>query len=104
MARSRYVILEPDKPHFLTRTVVVCLPVFTLHRNGANGQIGNILLELLVAKLLSYRLKAVVINTVYVQAVLGQIDPHYLHFPSFAMLLHGLPRFIWLTGIANLAH
>ena len=29
MARSRYVILEPDKPHFLTCTVVERLPVFT---------------------------------------------------------------------------
>lgn len=29
MARSRYVILEPDKPHFLTCTVVEWLPVFT---------------------------------------------------------------------------
>ena len=29
MARSRYLILEPDKPHFLTCTVVEWLPVFT---------------------------------------------------------------------------
>jgi REP element-mobilizing transposase RayT len=29
MGRSRYVILEPDKPHFLTYTVVEWLPVFT---------------------------------------------------------------------------
>ena len=29
MARSRYVIQEPDKPHFLTCTVVEWLPVFT---------------------------------------------------------------------------
>jgi len=29
MARSRYIILEPDKPHFLTCTVVEWLPVFT---------------------------------------------------------------------------
>jgi putative transposase len=29
MARSRYVILAPDKPHFLTCTVVEWLPVFT---------------------------------------------------------------------------
>ena len=29
MARSRYQILEPDKPHFLTCTVVEWLPVFT---------------------------------------------------------------------------
>ena len=29
MARSRYVINEPDKPHFLTCTVVEWLPVFT---------------------------------------------------------------------------
>ena len=29
MARSRYVITEPDKPHFLTCTVVEWLPVFT---------------------------------------------------------------------------
>ena len=29
MSRSRYVILEPDKPHFLTGTVVEWLPVFT---------------------------------------------------------------------------
>jgi REP element-mobilizing transposase RayT len=29
MGRSRYVILEPDKPHFLTCTVVEWLPVFT---------------------------------------------------------------------------
>ena len=29
MARSRYVILEPDKPHFLTCTVVEWIPVFT---------------------------------------------------------------------------
>lgn len=29
MARSRYVILEPDKTHFLTCTVVEWLPVFT---------------------------------------------------------------------------
>jgi len=29
MGRSRYVILEPDKPHFLTCTVVESLSVFT---------------------------------------------------------------------------
>ncbi|MBS3963820.1 MAG: transposase [Methylomonas sp.] len=29
MARSRYHITEPDKPHFLTCTVVEWLPVFT---------------------------------------------------------------------------
>jgi REP element-mobilizing transposase RayT len=29
MGRSRYVILDPDKPHFLTCTVVEWLPVFT---------------------------------------------------------------------------
>ena len=29
MSRSRYVILEPDKPHFLTCTVVEWLSVFT---------------------------------------------------------------------------
>jgi REP element-mobilizing transposase RayT len=29
MARSRYVILEPDKPHFLTCTVIEWLAVFT---------------------------------------------------------------------------
>lgn len=29
MARTRYVITEPDKPHFLTCTVVEWLPVFT---------------------------------------------------------------------------
>lgn len=29
MSRSRYVILEPDNPHFLTCTVVEWLPVFT---------------------------------------------------------------------------
>lgn len=29
MARSRYVITEPDRPHFLTCTVVEWLPVFT---------------------------------------------------------------------------
>jgi len=29
MARSRYVITEPDKPHFLTCTVVEWLPVFS---------------------------------------------------------------------------
>ena len=29
MGRSRYVVLEPDKPHFLTCTVVEWLPVFT---------------------------------------------------------------------------
>jgi len=52
----------------------------------------------------TYCLTAVAINTVYLQAVLGQIDPHYLHFRSFAMLPHGSPRFIWLTGIASLAH
>ena len=28
-ARSRYVILEPNKPHFLTCTVLEWLPVFT---------------------------------------------------------------------------
>ncbi len=29
MARSRYRILEADKPHFLTCTVLEWLPVFT---------------------------------------------------------------------------
>ena len=29
MARSRYRILEPEKPHFLTCTVLEWLPVFT---------------------------------------------------------------------------
>ena len=29
MGRSRYVITEPDKPHFLTCTIVDWLPVFT---------------------------------------------------------------------------
>ncbi|MBI5885612.1 MAG: transposase [Deltaproteobacteria bacterium] len=29
MARNRYVITEPDKPHFLTCTVMEWLPVFT---------------------------------------------------------------------------
>jgi len=29
MGRSRYVITEPSKPHFLTCTVVEWLPVFT---------------------------------------------------------------------------
>lgn len=29
MGRSRYIITEPDKPHFLTYTVVEWLPVFT---------------------------------------------------------------------------
>ena len=29
MARTRYVIQEPDKPHFLTCTIVEWLPVFT---------------------------------------------------------------------------
>ncbi len=29
MGRSRYTITEPDKPHFLTYTVVEWLPVFT---------------------------------------------------------------------------
>lgn len=29
MARNRYLITEPDKPHFLTCTVVEWLPVFT---------------------------------------------------------------------------
>jgi len=29
MGRSRYIITEPDKPHFLTCTVVEWLPVFT---------------------------------------------------------------------------
>ena len=29
MARSRYVITEPEKPHFLTCTVVEWLPIFT---------------------------------------------------------------------------
>ena len=29
MARTRYVIQAPDKPHFLTCTVVEWLPVFT---------------------------------------------------------------------------
>ena len=29
MSRSRYVITEADKPHFLTCTVVEWLPVFT---------------------------------------------------------------------------
>jgi len=29
MARSRYIITEPDKPHFLTCTVIEWLPVFS---------------------------------------------------------------------------
>ena len=29
MARSRYLITEADKPHFLTCTIVAWLPVFT---------------------------------------------------------------------------
>ena len=29
MGRSRYTITEPDKPHFMTCTVVEWLPVFT---------------------------------------------------------------------------
>jgi hypothetical protein len=29
MARSRYHFAEPDRPHFLARTVVEWLPVFT---------------------------------------------------------------------------
>jgi hypothetical protein len=29
MGRSRYVITEPDKPHFLNCTVVEWIPVFT---------------------------------------------------------------------------
>ena len=29
MSRSRYVITEPDRPHFLTCTVVEWLPIFT---------------------------------------------------------------------------
>ena len=29
MGRSRYIITEPDKPHFMTCTVVEWLPVFT---------------------------------------------------------------------------
>jgi len=29
MGRSRYLITEPDKPHFLTYTVLEWLPVFT---------------------------------------------------------------------------
>jgi putative transposase len=29
MGRSRYVITEPDAPHFLTCTVVEWLPIFT---------------------------------------------------------------------------
>jgi len=49
MGRSRYVITEPDKPHFLTCTVVEWLCVFTRpdavqtlldswsHQRGANG-------------------------------------------------------------------
>ncbi|MBI5344468.1 MAG: transposase [Deltaproteobacteria bacterium] len=39
MARSRYVITEPDKPHFLTCTVMEWLPVFTC------PETVNILLE-----------------------------------------------------------
>ena len=39
MARSRYVITEPDKPHFLTCTVMKWLPVFT------RPETVNILLE-----------------------------------------------------------
>ncbi len=29
MGRSRYTITEPDQPHFLTRTVLEWLPLFT---------------------------------------------------------------------------
>uniref|UniRef100_UPI003C6DD1FF transposase n=1 Tax=Pseudomonas viridiflava TaxID=33069 RepID=UPI003C6DD1FF len=29
MARSRYTITEPDKPHFLTCTIVEWMPLFT---------------------------------------------------------------------------
>jgi len=29
MGRSRYLITQPDKPHFMTCTVVDWLPVFT---------------------------------------------------------------------------
>ena len=29
MGRSRYVITEPDQPHFMTCTVMEWLPVFT---------------------------------------------------------------------------
>ena len=29
MGRSRYAITEPDKPHFMTCTVMEWLPVFT---------------------------------------------------------------------------
>ena len=29
MGRSRYLITEPDKPHFLTYTVLEWLPIFT---------------------------------------------------------------------------
>ena len=29
MGRSRYIITEPDKPHFLTCTIVEWLPIFT---------------------------------------------------------------------------
>ncbi|MDD5170830.1 MAG: hypothetical protein PHN75_18590 [Syntrophales bacterium] len=39
MARSRYVITEPDKPHFLTCTVMEWLPVFS------RPEAVNILLE-----------------------------------------------------------
>ncbi|HBA88749.1 MAG TPA: transposase [Geobacter sp.] len=33
MSRSRYLITEPDKPHFLTCTVVEWLPVFSFPEN-----------------------------------------------------------------------
>jgi len=60
-------------------------------------------LKLLAAQLLADDLLAVGIHTVYMKAVLGQVDAHYFHFSIFGMFLHGSLRFIWLTGIASLA-
>jgi putative transposase len=48
MARTRYVIQKPDKPHFLTCTVVEWLPVFTrpdavqiLLDSGSHQRVNN---------------------------------------------------------------
>ena len=48
MARTRYVIQEPDNPHFLTCTVVEWLPVFTrpdavqiLLNSGSHQRVNN---------------------------------------------------------------
>jgi len=43
MARSRYNFAEPDRPHFLTCTVVAWLPVFT--RKAGNSPQGKITSE-----------------------------------------------------------